>query len=166
LAEGSVLAGSTTKKVVIRRFDREPLAGFVSAQSFGDPGVELLSTEGAVSLLPYHEIKTICFVRDFASADAELGKKVFNTRPKLAGLWVRMRFRDGEIMEGILPNDLLQIESHGYTVIPPDPYANSQRIFAPRSALAEIQVVGVIGRPRPVPKAKPAVPKEQIELFE
>ena len=42
------MAGSTTKKVLIRRFDREALTGFVNAQSYLQPaGVELLSPSGA-----------------------------------------------------------------------------------------------------------------------
>ena len=159
------MAVSTTKKVLIRRFDREPLPGFVSPHNFLQPaGVELLTPEGAVSLVPYEEVKTVSFVKDFDAAD-EVEKKTFNTRPKIDGLWVRMKFRDGEVMDGILPNNLLQLEPQGFTVIPPEPYGNNQRIFLPRVALAELQVLGVVGSP--LRRRKPrAVPKEQIKLFE
>jgi hypothetical protein len=67
-------------------------------------------------------------------------------------------------MEGILSNDLLHLEDYGFTVTPPDPYANNQRVFLPKTALSEMQVLGVVGsalrRRRPTPK------DEQIELFE
>jgi len=159
------LAGSTTKKVLIRRFDREPLPGFVSPQSYLQPsGVELLTTGGSVILLPYVEVKTVCFVKDFEASE-QPERKIFNTRPKMDGLWVRMRFRDGEVMDGILPNNLLQLEPHGFTVIPPEPYSNNQRLFLPREALLEFQVLGVVGSPLTRRKKKPAS-KEQIELFE
>jgi hypothetical protein len=81
------------------------------------------------------------------------------------GLWVRVKFRDGEVMDGILANNLLLIESQGFTVVPPDPYSNNQRLFLPRAALAELQVLGVVGSPLRRRKPKP-VPKEQIGLFD
>ena len=159
------MAGSTTKKVLIRRFDREPVAGFVNPQTYLQAdGVEVMTPGGAVQTLPYQDIKTVSFVRDFESAGQAEARKVFNTRPKMGGLWVRMRFRDDEVMEGILPNDLLQLEPQGFTVIPPDPYSNNQRVFLPRAALKEFQILGVVGSPLRQ-KAKPAA-KEQGKLFE
>ena len=159
------MAGSTTKKAVIRRFDRESLAGYINPASFLQPeGVELLSEEGNVSKVPYPEIKSIAFVRDFAGPTA-LERSVFNTRPKMEGLWVSLQLRDGEVMEGILPNNLLQLEHYGFTVIPPDPFSNTQRIFVPRTGLRSIQVLGVIGSARNRRKPKP-VPKDQPGLFD
>ena len=160
------MAGSTSKKVVVRRFEREPVSGFVNPLTYLQPdGVELLTPAGSVSLLPYADIKAVCFVRDFASAGAEPEQKLFHARPKMDGLWVRMRFNDDEIMDGLLPNNLLQLEPFGFTVIPPNPSSNNQRVFVPKSALREFNVLGVVGsqlRPR---KAKPA-PKTQLEMFE
>ena len=159
------MAASTTKKAVVRRFDREALQGYIHPVSFLQPdGVELLSAEGNVSRIAYSEIKTIAFVREF-DAGAEPERRAFQTRPKMAGLWVSLRFRDGETLEGIIPNNLLQLEHYGFTVIPPDPYGNQQRIFAPRAALAGVEVLGVIGSPLHRRKAKPAA-KEQIGLFD
>ena len=142
------MAGSTTKKAVIRRYERESLAGYVNPASFLQPeGVELLSEEGKVSSVPYPEIKSIAFVRDFDGA-ATPERQVFNTRPKMEGLWVSLQLRDGEVMEGMLPNNLLQLEHYGFTVIPPDPFSNTQRVFVPCTGLRSIQVLGVIGSSR------------------
>jgi hypothetical protein len=76
-----------------------------------------------------------------------------------------MTFRDDEVMEGVLANNLLQLDPHGFTVVPPDPYSNNQRIFLPRAALKELQVLGVVGSPLKRRKAKPEA-KEQIGLFD
>jgi hypothetical protein len=160
------LAASTAKKVLIRRFDREPLTGFVNAQSYLQPqGVELLTPGGACLVVPYSEIKVVCFVRDFGSVEPTQEKKVFNTRPKTDGLWVRMELRDGEVLEGILPNNLLQLTAEGFTVTPPDAYSNNQKLFVPRAALTQINVLGVVGSPLTRRKPKPA-PESQIGLFE
>ncbi len=159
------MAASTTKKALVRRFDREALQGYVNPLSFVQPGgIELLSADGNVSLIPYQEIKLIAFVREF-DAPVDLERRAFQTRPKMAGLWVSLRFRDGETQEGVMPNNLLQVEHYGFTIIPPDPYSNQQRIFAPRAGLMEVEVLGVIGSPLNRRKAKPAA-KEQIGLFD
>ena len=49
-----------------------------------------------------------------------------------------MTFRDDEVMEGILANNLLQLEPYGFTVVPPDPYSNNQRIFLPEDGVEGI----------------------------
>ena len=160
------MAVSTTKKVRISRFDREPLVGFVNPQTYLRPsGVELLTPDGNFAVVPYDEVKAVQFVKDFEPPDPGSERKVFTTRPKMDGLWVRVKFRDGEVMDGILANNLLNLEHQGFTLVPPDPYSNNQRLFLPRIALTELQVLGVVGSPLRRRKPK-AVPKEQIGLFD
>jgi len=50
-------------------------------------------------------------------------------------------------------------------LVPPDPYSNNQRLFLPRGALVELQVLGVVGSPLRRRKTR-VVPKEQPSLFE
>ena len=160
------MAASTNKKVVIRRFEREPVTGFVNPKTFAQPGgVEVLTQEGSICLLAYAELKAVYFVRDFSSAGEEPERKLFHARPKMDGLWVRMRFLDGEVMDGLLPNNLLQLEPYGFTVVPPNPSSNNQRIFVPKTALLEFQVLGVVGSPLRTRRPKP-VSKSQLEMFE
>jgi hypothetical protein len=158
---------STNKKIVIRRFDRDAVQGYVNPQTYlQSAGVELLNPSGSLLIVPYEEIKSVHFVRDFGSVEVPPERRLFNTRPKLNGLWLRMRLRDGELMDGLLPNNLLLLEPYGFTVAPPNPSSNSQRIFVPRAALADVQVLGVVGSPlHPAKPAQPK-PKEQIGLFD
>lgn len=160
------MASSTNKKVHIRRFERDSLSGFVNPATYlGPDGLEFLSLNGSVAVIPYREIKSVHFVKDFPASDAAVGRRNFLARPKLDGLWVRLRFRDEETLEGVLPNNLLQFEPLGFTVIPPDFTYNNQRLFIPREALLDIQVLGVVGSPLREAKRK-VKPKDQIELFE
>jgi hypothetical protein len=160
----SNLGVSTNKKVLVSRFDREAMSGFVNPQSYLLPdGLELLSQGGAISIIPYPEIKLVCFVRDFNQGEPRKELRLFTTRPKMEGLWIRMRFRDGDAMDGVLANNLLQLDSIGFSVIPPDPGFQNQRVFVPKAALSAIQVLGVVGSPLRIQKAKPA-PKGQLEL--
>ncbi len=162
------MAGSTTKKVLVRRFDGQTVPGYAVPQSYLRPeGVEILTREGQVLVVPYKDLKSVSFVREFDAGASEGEKKTFQSRPKLGGLWVRMQFRDDDVLDGILPNDLLQVTGYGVTLTPPDPYSNNQKIFVPRLAVREMTVLGVIGSPLHKPKARrrPSA-KEQIELFE
>jgi hypothetical protein len=159
------LPSSTTKKALIRRFDRETLHGYLNPASFQQPeGVEWLSEEGRASLVPYPEVKLVAFVREF-EGEPEPERHLFQTRPKVAGLWVSLRFKDGWALEGILPNNLLMVEPGGVTVIPPDSAGNVQRVWAPKGSLIAVEVLGVVGSP--LRKRKPAPePKDQIGLFD
>jgi hypothetical protein len=155
---------STNKKALVRRYERETLAGWIKPAGFLQPeGVELMSLQGDIQTLPYREVKAVCFVRDWEGGLAE--RNEFQTRPKMAGLWVYLRFRDGETMEGIIPNNLLGLDPAGFSVVPPDPFGNTQRIFVPRSALVGIEVLGVVGSPLKKRKQKP-VPEGQAGLFD
>jgi hypothetical protein len=136
---------STHKKVIVRKMDRDSVQGYVAAADFlADSKVELLNTAGNVVLIDLGEIKGVYFVRDFADSNS-LQRKTFTTRPRVEGLWVRLRFRDGEILEGLMPNDLTHVGREGFFLNPPDTRGNVQRIFVPRSALSELTVLAVIG---------------------
>ncbi len=161
------MAVSTNKKVTCLRFDRELLTGFVQPATYLQAeGLELLSPSGTVTVLPYSDVKCVCFVRDWDAADKILDKRTFASRPKQEGLWIRFAWRDGDQMEALLPNRLLDLEPLGFTVVPPDPGGNAQKLFLPRLALKELQVLGVVGsQARQPKKAKPA-PPDQIKLFD
>ena len=139
---------TTHKKVIVRKMDRDAVNGYVGAAFVADGKVELMNTAGNVVTIDLRDIKGVYFVREFGDAEM-LGRKTFTSRPRMEGLWVRLRFRDNEVIEGMMPNDLLQDGAEGFSIIPPDPQSNAQRIFVPRSALAEMSVIGVIGEKRP-----------------
>lgn len=159
---------STNKKALIQRFERDNLYGYLNLSTYLQPnGVELLNPSGTLLVVPYSEIKTVCLVREFEAPDPD-EKRLFSTRPKTHGLWVRMYFRDNDQMEGLMANNLLSVEPQGFSFTPPDPSSNIQRVFVPRQALTGFQVLAVVGSPqRTKHKAKEKlVPKEQMGLFE
>ena len=56
----------------------------------------------------------------------------------------RARLKDNDLIEGLAQNDLTLLESEGLFLIPPDTRSNTQRIFLPRQAVAELDIVAVI----------------------
>ena len=139
---------STHKKVIVRKMDRDSVAGYVSPTQIVHEGkVEVLNTAGTVISIDLREIKGVYFVREFGDSES-LTRKTFTTRPRTEGLWVRLRFKDSEVLEGLMPADLLQSSAEGYLVNPPDQRSNTQRIFVPRTALESLTVLAVIGATR------------------
>lgn len=136
---------STHKKVIIRKTTRDTLSGYVSPASFVVDGkVEVLNQSGNLVRIDLAEVKCVYFVRDFNDADT-FSRKTFTTRPRTEGLWVRLTFKDNDIMEGLMPNDLTQVPADGFLLNPPDTRANTQRMFVPKTALASLTVLSVIG---------------------
>ena len=148
------------------RFERESVPGFVqSPGGFSDRAVEVLTPSGNLLTIPYSEVKAVCFVRDFESGETWREHRSFASRPKTPGLWVRLVFQDHDTAEGVLANNLMLMEPIGFHIIPPDPTFQNQRIFVPRAALREVQVLGVIGS-RPRRAVKPAKDEsDQLKMF-
>jgi len=147
--------------------DRDSINGYVAPASFVNNGkLELMNTAGKVVLIDLAEVKGVYFVRDFD--EPEDGRKTFATRPRTEGLWVRLRFRDNDVAEGMMPNDLTQLMADGFLIIPPESRGNTQRIFVPRGALLGLTVLAVIGGPqtrRRRPAEAPAEDSRQVPMF-
>ena len=152
--------------MVVHRFDRAPVGGYLDVgEGFGAGTVGVLSPQGTLQEVPLGEVKVICFVRDIDGQAPWQEQRVFRSRPKTEGLWVQLEFRDGDVLQGVVPNNLLLVETHGVSYTPPDPTANNQRIFAPKQALRTAKVLGVIGG-QAKGKAKREGEQRQIGLFE
>lgn len=179
---------SAHKKVIVRRLHGDtlagylPLSGFVrSRTSVQDRVIDLLDLSGRVAQVALEEIKHICYVRDFNLNDPiapeRLTRKTFLARPRTEGLWLRLTFRgqsspssEPEQLEGLAPLDLSLMDDilhdAGLFLLPPDVRSNTQRIYIPRSAISELQLLAVITTPsrkKPVPGS--SVPSLQEDLF-
>ena len=136
---------STYKKVVVRRLDHEVIKGFVDTTNFLKPDtVEILDREGRTVSVPLAEIKAVFFVREFDGNSHRSERKLFQSRPRMAGLWVQMTFKDKEILEGLLSGNLIELNPEGFLLTPADLYSNNLKIIVPRGALSDITVLGVI----------------------
>ena len=140
---------ASQKKVIVRMLDRAWQAGYLPASSFVLEGsITLLDLSGKVQLVSLSDVKWICFVRDFHSGDMDqperLLRKRFASRPRTEGLWLRVKLKDAEVLEGMAQNDAAFLDKDGFFLIPPDSRSNTQRIFLPRVAIVEFGVVGVV----------------------
>ena len=153
---------STHKKVVVLLADRTSLRGYLNPSRLGqiDP-LDLLTQDGEHQEIALSKVRAIYFVRQF-DGGFQPERKVFLSRPKLDGLWIRLRHTDGETIEGVIPNDLLGLLDNGVQITPPDFSSNTDRIFVPRSALSELTVLGVVGIARRKPAAAAAASQPRL----
>jgi hypothetical protein len=136
---------STLKKVVVLLLDRRAVRGYLNPAGLGRAdNIEVLTLEGEQESVRLADIKSVYFVREFKDP-FESERKTFLSRPKLDGLWVRLRFRDDDSMEGIVANNLLDLLDTGVRLTPPDLHGNVLHMFIPRTSLAEMKVLGVVG---------------------
>lgn len=155
-------APSTHKKVVVELQGGSTARGYVNPRQFDSAdGLELLDEQGQLGTLAWGKIHAVWFVRDWEQP-LPPPPRVFARRPRLAGLWVRLRFRDASAMEGILVNDLLHLSPYGYLLTPPQFVADHPKVFVPKVALTEMQVLGVIS---PAGRRRPRAPVRQPRLF-
>lgn len=139
---------STHKKVVVRKLDRDSVNGYLAPTNFVREGkLELLNTAGNVVAIDLRDIKVVYFVREFGEIEMP-NRKTFTTRPRTEGLWVRLKFKDNETIEGLMPNELSSSLAEGFLINPPDLRSNTQRMFVPRTALESLTVLAVIGSAR------------------
>jgi uncharacterized protein DUF6982 len=172
--------GSTQKKAVLRMHDGNCLAGYLPAAGFirrsisPDPhpdALELLDLSARRQIIPLASLKWACFVRDFNSGEPanpeRLLRTTFSGRPRLAGVWLRMTLKDETVLEGMATNDLTLLDPAGLLITPPDTRSNTQRIFLPRTSIAELTVVSVIGASAASPgkRKPPASARGQADLF-
>lgn len=168
------MAGSR-KKAIVRKFSRDWIAGYVAQEDFCHQGaVELLDLTSKVVVVPAQEIKWICYVRDFNSGEVNnperLLRKTFAGRPRVEGIFLRLKLADGDLIEGVAANDRSLIAGEGVSLLPPDTRANTQRIWIPSTAIAELEAVAVIGtavrkKPAAVHSGEAVAGLDQPELF-
>jgi hypothetical protein len=155
----------SNKKVMVRKADRDSINGYVAPANFVVDGkLQLLNTTGNVVAIELRDIKAVYFVREFTDSEA-MSRKTFTTRPRTEGLWVRLKFKDNEVIEGMMPNDLAQNPAEGFLMNPPDLRSNTQRVFVPRASLISLSVIAVIGAARRRRKGG-APDTRQVTLFE
>ena len=172
---------SAHRKVILRQFSGELLQGYLSGASFVTSGnLDLLGLDGRRIASPLESLKAVFFVRDFNLGDPlspeRLIRKTFLARPRGDGLWIRLTFRqDGDQLEGLAPSDLTLCDdlalNNGVQFSPPDVRSNTQRVFVPRSSIADLRILAVITSPSrrqaapTLPRVEAADSSPQASLF-
>jgi hypothetical protein len=111
--------------------------------------VTLRSLEtGLVQQLSTADIKAIFLVKTFEGNHRRSPIHFHTQTPASKGLWVRITFHDGELMEGIVNNTAAHVMQAGFTLIPTDPESNNKLIYVPKDRLTSFEVLGLRNPPQ------------------
>ena len=147
---------SDTYRVVIRYEDRA-VRGSVEPSELGSieqllqnnpmyplDSIRLKVLEsGAVEDVSTKDAKAVFFVKTF---DGDLRHRALHFHehaPTVPGLWVRVYFYDGEMIEGIISNTKDFVLETGFFLRPTDPNGNNRLVYVLKAGLKDFHVLGM-----------------------
>jgi len=147
---------SDSYRVVIR-YESHAVRGLVEPSELGsieqllrnDPMYPLdsirlkLLDSGAVEDVSTKDAKAVFFVKTF---DGDLRHRALHFHehaPTVPGLWVRVYFYDGEMIEGIISNTKDFVLETGFFLRPTDPNGNNRLVYVLKAGLKDFHVLGM-----------------------
>jgi len=104
--------------------------------------VRLLDSD-CIEEIPIQDVKAVFYVDSFAG-NASRKDISFHTRaPIVHGVWVRLQFQSGEVIEGIVYNSIRYLVDSGFFVLPTDPGSNNRLIYVAKTALVDHRILGL-----------------------
>jgi hypothetical protein len=93
--------------------------------------------------IPTADAKAVFYVNDFDGDRNHHPLQFHSPLPIVHGIWVRVEFLDGEVMEGIVHNTLRFLVDPGFFLVPSDPDSNNQLVYVMKNWLKDHRVLGV-----------------------
>ena len=89
------------------------------------------------------EIKAVFYVNSF-DGDSKHEILNFHSRaPIVHGIWMRLQFLNGEVMEGIVYNSIRYLVDPGFFLLPTDPDSNNRLVYVRKNWLADHRILGM-----------------------
>ena len=90
-----------------------------------------------------NDVKAVFYVNSF-EGDSDHKELNFHSRaPIVHGIWVRLQFRDGEVMVGIIYNSIRYLVDPGFFLLPTAPDSNNRLVYVRKSWLSDYRVLGM-----------------------
>ncbi|MCU1248574.1 MAG: hypothetical protein JWQ49_1603 [Edaphobacter sp.] len=142
---------------VVVRYENHAVRGLVEPSELGsieqllrnDPmypldsiRLKLLDSE-TIEDVSTKDAKAVFFVKTF---DGDLRHRALHFHehaPIVAGLWVRVYFYDGEMIEGIISNTKDFVLETGFFLRPTDPNGNNRLVYVLKAGLKDFHVLGM-----------------------
>ena len=87
--------------------------------------------------------KAVFFVKSFEGDKQKNPVRFYANGPSVHGIWVEIRFHDGEVVEGVINNSLHHLIEDGFLMSPSDPESNNEVIYVLKSSIQNYRVLGV-----------------------
>ena len=119
-------------------------AGSFSPEDQGRESIRVtLLDSGGVEDVPLENVKAVFFVRDFAGEERRRDLRFHDHLPATECLWVRVRFDDGETIEGLINNTQDFVLGTGFLMAPADTFGNNLLIYVLKSKVMGFEVLGL-----------------------
>jgi hypothetical protein len=89
------------------------------------------------------DIKAVFYVNSFEGDSDHQHLNFYSRAPIVHGIWMRLQFLDGEVMEGMVYNSLRYLVDPGFFLLPTDPDSNNRLVYVQKSWLADHRVLGM-----------------------
>ena len=144
------------EKVVIH-LESEVVKGFLETHPMDTLDALLLSTSNGMppSLrirrlgvdtfeeIPTENAKAVFYVKDFEGNGQRKDLQFYKRAPLVHGIWIRVEFLDGEVMEGLVHNTVRFLLDPGFFIRPTDPSSNNRLVYVLKKCLRDFRVLGL-----------------------
>ena len=145
------------QKVVINLFSGDMIKGYLAKDegadletpfrdSCGDGlrtiTVKLRETDATVEVA-LRDLKAVFFVKSFFGTPKKKDLRFYKNGPAVGEIWAEIRFKDNEILEGLIENSVEHLAGEGFMVRPSDVESNNLAAYVNKAAIAEYRVLGV-----------------------
>lgn len=89
------------------------------------------------------DLKAIFYVNTFDGNSQHKNLNFYTRAPIVHGIWMRLQFLDGEVMEGIVHNSIRYLIDPGFFLLPTDPGSNNKLVYVVKSWLADLRILGL-----------------------
>jgi len=111
----------------------------------GSPGVLPVRTLGTKALIEIQlsQIKSAYFVKSFRGNPERKDLRFYSNGPAVGSIWVEIRFKDNEVLEGLIENSAQHLIGDGFFLRPSDLGGNNLAVYVNKAAIASYRVLGV-----------------------
>ena len=147
---------------VVVRYENRAVRGFAEVDELGSIDqllrndaqypldsirLRLLDSE-TVEEVPTKDAKAVFFVKTFDGDVRHNALHFHEHAPIVPGLWVRVYFLDGEMIEGIISNTRDFVLEDGFFLRPTDPNGNNKLVYVLKGGLKDFHVLGMRNPPK------------------
>jgi len=143
-------------KIVIR-FATQVIRAYLSSHTYGTiqelshsisqgpPKTLQIRRHGSdqIEEINVEDAKAVFHVNSFDGDRRRRDLRFHTHAPIIHGIWMRLEFYDGEVMEGITQNTIHYIVNPGILLYPTDPGSNNQLAYVMKRHLKDVQILGL-----------------------
>lgn len=96
-----------------------------------------------VQVVPSEDVTALYYVNCFDGKPEHKDLNFHAHEPTVNGIWMRLEFGSGEVMEGLVHNSLRYLIDPGFFLLPTDPESNNKLVYVMKKSLVGHSVLGI-----------------------